>query len=152
METSNIRALIILTLSFLTFYFNLCKFDVIVDCLLHTKKYIIFFWDIDAVTSNSSLRWITLHLISALFHVIVTQFYILTGDLQNAFSVSHYIFTFTIIINIWHFLQFPTIEAIAINMIPLLVMSITKRTGNMLIYFLALVSPVLIEARKYIMS
>lgn len=152
MEGVNFNILFILSLSFLAFDFSLYKYDIMADCLLHTRTYKIFPWSTDAQVSNSHIGWLFIHLTSALFHVVITGFYMATRSGYNVFIVSHYIFMFIIIINIWHFLQYNFVAAISINMIPLLIMSLSVRYDYMIFYFLSLLSPVIIEVIDYIKS
>lgn len=143
---------IFIPLVVLTFYFNFCKYDVMADTVLHTRPYKIFFWSDDAQISNSPIIWLFIHLTSALLHVLITGVYTTTQKGRNVFIISHHIFTSIVILNIWHFLQYNFIAAIAINMIPLLVMSLAIRYDYMMIYCLSLLSPVIIEIAKYLRS
>src|SRR5579872_132391 len=145
MEELNNTVLFILLLTVLAFSFNLYKYDLFINTLLHSVPYGIFPWSAHPQISSSSPIWLCVHLTSALLHILITGFRSFNylqgwpdqGPIHTVFIISHYIFAFIVIINVWHFGEYSKVVALIINVSPLALMFHGLRINNHKLYFLA---------------
>ena len=149
----NVFILIIITLGL---YFNLNKFDIMVDCYKSQKNYNIFPWSNHPETSNSHSLWLIIHLASSLFHMCLVGFIVICKDfkpkLKTIYSISHTLFLFLIILNLNHFGNKSTEMAMIINGITVACSSMTYHSNwknKDSIYFVIITIPILYESIKY---
>lgn len=109
----------------------------------------------DQQTSKSHPLWLLFHIFDAYFHVVLTGLVYYTyrqGDSTTLFRFSHYLFIFTIAINLQHAGDFPSWDwhALAFNGAPWLLSILTFDPQNKvwwksLLYLICISSAILFE-------
>lgn len=136
----------------LTVYFNLYKINIFERILETNESYTIFPWMKEGQVSSSNALWLLVHVHVAFIHIALTSMWILNFLKSKLHVISHWMFSATIIVNLHHFGEAPFLQAIIANGLPLLIMNIVYEyyPRQKMIYFLALVSPVLLEVLLYV--
>lgn len=154
MQLINIFVLSVVTLGL---YFNLNKFNIMINCYKSQKVYNIFPWSDQPQISNSHPLWLIIHLVSSLFHICLVGLIIMRKDLKSRlktiYSISHTLFLFLIILNLQHLGNNSAKMSMIINGVTVVCSSMTYHSewkNKDSIYFAIITIPILFEFAKYI--
>lgn len=143
----------------LAFYMNFYKLGIFEQLQKTGEDYYIFPWQGDeAYLSKSIPRWLSAHLVLALWHVVVTSLWVLDLVKSDSHAYSHIAFTAHILPNLTHFGDKPELLAFITNAAPLSVMfyclgfPITDNVPQFYknVYFIALTFPIWLETSKWL--
>lgn len=137
---------------------NMYKLPMMYNHYALNTSYAIFSWSGSQQISSSNPLWLAIHLISALFHFILSGYLLLIEEdrllLKRLHTISHDIFLSIVVINMWRFGELDSMYAIIINGITMIAMiatwhSIWKYKHE--IYFAILTLPIVFELISYIL-
>ena len=138
-------------------FINEYKFGIMIRCLENNTPYYIFPWssESDRQLSSSSPYWLILHLFFSLIHVGVSFLTIISyyGNfekiyrkmIKSIYNTSYFIFAMLIVFNLNHFGEAPTIKAVVMNGLPLLIAHLCYVYNFYFGHFLAITSPIIFE-------
>lgn len=157
--SSNFEAYLAILTIITAFGLNLYKFPIMNECCKSGKPYKIFPWSAHPKISKSIPLWLIIHLSVSLALLFVSGYMIIDPEWeyeQNnfiVFSILHFFFTILILVNLTNFGDATPIQAVMINLTPLIIMNLayfSNWTYRNEIYFVTLASPVFIEGYKYL--
>lgn len=152
---------VVFVVVFAGLYFEPYKFQIFHERMIDHKPYEFFYWARNKITSLSDPTWLTIHLASALSHILFSAYMFLwyNKKLFELYRFSHLFFCFVIIMNLNHAGDLDPYKAMLFNGAPLLVAILTfdyepvdkeqKSWLKNLAYFVSVSSAIIFETVKY---